>query len=148
MYLQSSNPLPTQENRRRWLNREYRVNEDGSINYKDVFRSRDRWYMKYTVSGTRYTTSNLWSQLEALMSGQMRAGICPPVIEMCNYTIELPDSVLVRNGTAVSMARVIAHLEGLPNGQPHATLYRQQRERVPGGSRIGRNLKEMADLDV
>ena len=135
--------INTQERRRQYLDRAYRVADDGSINYKDVYRVGKKWYAYYRKDGVRLRVNNLWIQLEALLLGQMREGIRPLRIVMGEYILELPSHVLVNDGSSVSIPCVLDYLQTDRIGQSHVDLYRRQRATVPPRSRVGKNLSEL-----
>lgn len=94
---------------------------------------------KYSVDdgngGKKQTkTPRFWTQLQCLLVVQMRAGKRPLTIVNVDHIIELPPSVTVEDGSAVSMSAVLEYLSKSPEGRRHVRLYQLQCSAIPAGA--------------
>lgn len=106
--------------------------------YRHVYRHKGGglgWYILHTqTSGIAKTTGVFYTQLEALLTIQMRTG-APLMIDIKEHRIVFPETVKVNNGSAVSMREVLRFLHTNPEYEAHARIYERQVAAIPEGAR-------------
>lgn len=85
------------------------------------------------ASGNQLSTPGFHTQLQALLTVLMRTG-APLTIDIREHCIVFPDTVKVKDGTAVSMREVLHFLYTNPEYAPHARIFERQIAAVPEGT--------------